>query len=100
MAMTPFKLLLYAPGFGPETMLHCVPSQCSMRLNVPVFDTQEPTAHTSLAEIAATPARSLVHPFGCGLETTLHCVPFQCSISACDAELLSAVAYPTAQVSL
>ena len=66
--------------------LQLVPSQCSIRVAVPLVVEKfpAPTAQISLAEIAATPVRqvSLVGTgFGFGLETMLQLVPSQCSIA-------------------
>src|SRR5260221_13066785 len=54
-------------GFGLGTIVHLVPSQCSIRvLNAPPV-LKEPTAQTSLAEVAAT-ALSVADPvLGLGL---------------------------------
>src|SRR5260370_12149262 len=56
-------------GFGLGTIVHLVPSQCSIRvLNAPPV-LKEPTAQTSLAEVAAT-ALSVADPvLGLGLTT-------------------------------
>src|SRR5579864_8392314 len=49
MAATPFRSLYSDPGLGLWTRLHCVPFQCSVSVPRPL-----PTAHISLAAIAAT----------------------------------------------
>src|SRR5438874_1752370 len=81
---------------GLDTMLHCVPSQCSMTVPpTPGPDPYPPTAHTSLVEMAATPRNPVPCALGgLGLGTTLHCTPFQCSVSVTSPTL------PTAQTSL
>src|SRR5258707_12962143 len=57
-------------GFGLGTIVHLVPSQCSIRvLNAPPV-LKEPTAQTSLAEVAAT-ALSVADPPVLGLGLTI-----------------------------
>src|SRR5579885_2814505 len=77
------RILMAAPGLGLETTLHWLPFQCSISvsdgLSVPWL-LYDPTAQTSLVELAATPYRLLNEPPGLGLLTRLHFVPFQCSI--------------------
>src|SRR4029077_7509689 len=68
-----------ATPLGVVTMLHVLPSQCSV--NGP--RSWCPTAQTSLAETAATATRELLPcGFGFGLGTTFQLVPSQCSITA------------------
>src|SRR5258708_15536388 len=57
-------------GFGLGTIVHLVPSKCSIRvLNAPPV-LKEPTAQTSLAEVAAT-ALSVADPPVLGLGLTI-----------------------------
>src|SRR5438128_3367789 len=50
-------------------------------LRVPLMLSREyPTAHASLADMAATPPRERYLPLGTGMGTTLHCTPSQCLI--------------------
>src|SRR5437899_537671 len=62
-------------GDGLATMLHFVPSKCSMSGLLSVFPLT-PTAHTLLLATAVTPDSSPKFPAGrAGVETTLQLVP-------------------------
>src|SRR5271166_5973840 len=72
---TPVRWELRRPGV--ETMLHCVPFQCSTSGVVVLLPV--PTAHTSLLDTPATPVKKF--PGALGLGTTLQEVPLKCSAS-------------------
>src|SRR5215510_1705355 len=84
---TAFKMLpLYVPGLGLGIMPQLVPFQCSVNVckGIEPGSPEWPTAHMSLAEMAATPFNTTqVFPAGFGLATTLQLLPFQCSIRVC-----------------
>src|SRR6266699_380362 len=95
---TPNRRLVCVLGLGLETVLHCLPFQCSMRVcETPLALEAFPTAHTSLVATAATACSSV--PTVEGFFTTLHLWPLQCSISACPPPLVGRKE-PTAHTSL
>src|SRR5258708_15538522 len=85
-ATVPSRLPLDAT-LGLGTMLHWVPSQCSMRVRDTLLlaSLEElPTAQASPDEIATTPLSWFDTNFVLGLGTILQLVPFQCSMSVRD----------------
>src|SRR5438046_1158077 len=63
-AATALREWLDGPALGLGTILHCVPSQCSINVRLS-YEPSSPTAQTSLAEIAATALR-IPAEFGLG----------------------------------
>src|SRR5947207_1362220 len=55
LAATPYSSLIYLPGLGMGTVLHCLPSQCSMTLWIVGSVIRSPTAHTSELESPTIP---------------------------------------------
>src|SRR5579884_3078595 len=100
-AATPERTLMIAcGGFGLATMLHWVPSQCSISVcPMPLGPEVLPTAQISLVETAATAFKTLDTEGTFGLLTIFHCLPFQCSISVCAGPRLLLDISPTAQTS-
>ena len=79
-------------AFGLGTIDHPAPFHCSAKVRaLSVGVSVVPTAHTSVAEMAATPVRS-PEPVGVGLATRFQAEPFQCPIN-----VLPLALTPTAQ---
>src|SRR5688572_23243137 len=80
---TPRSSLAWLSGLGLGTILHCVPSQCSIKVRPgnPFASCVEPTAQTSFADVPETAYSTLeVSLAGFGLGTMLQVVPSKCSI--------------------
>src|SRR4051794_37606745 len=96
-AATASNSLSAAPALGLVTMLHCVPSQCWVRVCAPYSD--QPTAHTSFDATATTPLNMLLSTPTLGLTTKLHCTPSQWSVREYVTLLPNRAKPPTAQIS-
>src|SRR5262245_51474053 len=81
---TPSRKLFCSFTFGLSTTLHFVPSQCSTDVWFTSFAPNtarwNPTAHTSVAEVADTLVNVFTNGPTFGLETVDHVVPLKCSI--------------------
>src|SRR5947207_2578337 len=84
---------LFVPAtLGLDTMLHDVPFQCSIRVEVcvPLWQLPVqviPTAHTSFVAMAVTAEREL-SALRLGLDTRLQTIPSQCSVRVLPAPAL------------
>lgn len=93
--VTSASVLSAAPTFGEITLVHAVPSQCSIKVRATPASADEPTAQQLDDDAQLTPVSALSDAATFGEDTIAHEVPSQRSISVCVTAPL--VEEPTAQ---